>query len=506
MINLGKNKVIGDEEETNFFEEETEQTEPTEETTHATDGDDFDSLLEASDGSDSGEDWEEWAEPDGESGLTIGNSSDKNLALQMIANLIAEGSVTDLHALTPPKAALSVGDRELFDQLLGYTSKFRKLPSRDDYEEFCKKNNVEFFGLPQPNTEQGLGFLFDKLMTQAQDEKLTGYIQKALIARGEGIEPLDRTRDLMHDLAGVLRLDPEVAKANPVAKAVAVGIRHKEKLLMKGAQGVPFGLPTFDKETGGFADNTVNIIAARPSVGKTFIALKAAIAAFRAKRRVKVYSMEMTEDQLWNRFFAMIAGIEANKISKFGLSTNEEKRLNIVISEFREMVESGEYYIDMKHPTGKFTPTDIYQECVRDEIDFLVVDAAYLVQHDNDYLNTKTWDKIREVINQIKLEIAAPLSIPVIATYQLIDEVDKYTDSDKITLGDLYGGDTMAQIASTVIALWQEPSRTDPRLYMKFLKGRDGEANLRGLWLNWIFETMAFDEWEETENLADAEL
>ncbi|APD18935.1 hypothetical protein [Vibrio phage J14] len=41
---------------------------------------------------------------------------------------------------------------------------------------------------------------------------------------------------------------------------------------------------------------------------------------------------------------------------------------------------------------------------------------------------------------------------------------------------------------------------------MKILKGRDGEANLRGLWINWIFETMLFDEWEETTDLKDVEL
>lgn len=501
MIKIG-NKTIGDDANPDALltEPSTDET-----TTQSTGGDDFDALLGFSD-SGSDEEFVEWNEDDGDSGLTIGNSQDKNLTLQMIANLIEFGSITDLHALTPPKGALSVGDRTLFDQLLQYASEFRQLPSFSDYEDYCSRNNVEFFGLPSPNKDQGLGFLYDKLMTKAQDERLTGYIQKALIARDEGLTPLERTRDLMGDLSSVLKLDPEVAKANPVAKAVSVGVRHREKLLLKGAQGVPFGLPTFDKETGGFADNTVNIIAARPSIGKTFLALKAALSAFRNGKRVKVYSMEMTEEQLWNRFFAMVAGIESNKISKFGLSTNESRRLDIVIKEFTAMIESGDYYIDMVHPTGKFTPTNIYQECVRDEVDFLVLDAAYLIQHDNDYLNTKTWDKIREVINQIKLDIAAPLKIPVIATYQLIDEVDKYTDADKITLGDLYGGDTMAQIASTVMALWQDPSRTDPRLLLKFLKGRDGEANLRSLWINWIFETMAFDEWEETEDLSEAEL
>ncbi|AEH21887.1 VHS1074 protein [Vibrio phage 1] len=459
-------------------------------------------------GSDSNEEFIEESGGGEESGglrIGVGNKSEKNIALQLMSNLLSFGTVRDFHEHQPPRAALSVGDQELFETLSNYASKYGVLPSEDDFRQYAEDAGIEFPGLPSPKEDQGHGYLLDKLLENAQDTKLTGYIQKALINRTEGIKPLDRTRELMDDLTKVMRLDPEIAKQDPVAAAVSVGIRHRQKLLLKEAQGVPFGLETFDTEAGGFVPNTVNIIAARPSIGKTFLAMKAAISAYEIGKRVKFVSMEMSETQLWDRFFAMRAKIEPNKISKFGLSTREQKRLDAEIEKFQEEIESGERFITWR-PSGKYTPTDIYNECVRDEIDFLVLDAAYLIQHENDFLNTKTWDKIREVINEIKLKIASPLNIPVIATYQLIDEVDKYTDHDKITLGDLYGGDTMAQIASTVMALWQDPGRNDPRLYMKFLKGRDGEANLRGIWINWIFQTMLFDEWHEVEDLSEAQL
>ncbi|AUR96009.1 DnaB-like DNA helicase [Vibrio phage 1.215.B._10N.222.54.F7] len=466
----------------------------------------FDPVAEGSDSNDNFVEHEGAAEAS-EGGLKIGvGKSEKNLSLQLISNILDRSSVKDLHTYTPPREALSIGDQELFNTLSDYCGKYGQLPTEPDFREFAEDAGIEFPGLPAPNPEQGHGYLYDKLLENAQDSKLTGYIQKALIGRNEGLKPLERTRGLLDDLTKVLRLDPEVAKADPVAQAVNVSIRHRQKLLLKSAQGIPFGLDTFDTETGGFVPNTVNIIAARPSVGKTFLALKAARSGYHAGKRVKVISMEMTEDQLWDRFFAMEAGIEPNRISKFGLSTNESKKLKAAIDQFKIDLDSGEKYIDMKHPNGKYTPLDIYNECVRDETEFLILDAAYLIQHENDFLNTKTWDKIREVINEIKLKIASPLSIPVIATYQLIDEVDKYTDHDKITLGDLYGGDTMAQIASTVMALWQDPAKADHRLYMKFLKGRDGEANLRGIWINWIFKTMLFDEWKETEDFEDVQL
>ncbi|AUR81114.1 replicative DNA helicase [Vibrio phage Ares1] len=460
-------------------------------------------------GSDSNEEFIEESDGGEESGglrIGVGNKSEKNIALQLMSNILAFGTVREFHEHQPPRAALSVGDQELFDTLNDYSSKYGTLPSEEDFRQYAEDAGIEFPGLPSPKDDQGHGYLLDKLLENAQDTKLTGYIQKALVSRNEGVKPLERTRELMDDLTKVMRLDPEIAKQDPVAQAVSVGLRHRQKLLLKEAQGVPFGLETFDTEAGGFVPNTVNIIAARPSIGKTFLAMKAAISAYEIGKRVKFVSMEMSETQLWDRFFAMRAKIEPNKISKFGLSTREQKRLDAEIEKFQEEIESGDRFITFGHPSGKYTPTDIYNECVRDEIDFLVLDAAYLIQHENDFLNTKTWDKIREVINQIKLKIASPLNIPVIATYQLIDEVDKYTDHDKITLGDLYGGDTMAQIASTVMALWQDPGRNDPRLYMKFLKGRDGEANLRGIWINWIFQTMLFDEWHEVEDLSEAQL
>jgi replicative DNA helicase len=83
------------------------------------------------------------------------------------------------------------------------------------------------------------------------------------------------------------------------------------------AEGVRSGISTLDHITGGWQKSDLTIIAARPSVGKTSLALNIAQhAAIKEGKRVAVFSLEMSKDQLTTRLMAGVSGVDIFRIRR----------------------------------------------------------------------------------------------------------------------------------------------------------------------------------------------
>ena len=93
--------------------------------------------------------------------------------------------------------------------------------------------------------------------------------------------------------------------------------------------GIHTGLEGLDRMTGGMMPGTLNVIAARPRVGKTAFALFMALNAARNGHPVCLYSLEMSKEQLVFRLLGCIADIEPSKILKGTLSDPEMKTMCI---------------------------------------------------------------------------------------------------------------------------------------------------------------------------------
>ena len=89
--------------------------------------------------------------------------------------------------------------------------------------------------------------------------------------------------------------------------------------------------------TGGMMPGTLNVIAARPRVGKTAFALFMALNAARNGHPVCLYSLEMSKEQLVFRLLGCIADIEPSKILKGTLSAPEMKRIQRASDELERL-------------------------------------------------------------------------------------------------------------------------------------------------------------------------
>jgi replicative DNA helicase len=96
----------------------------------------------------------------------------------------------------------------------------------------------------------------------------------------------------------------------------------------EGLTGIPTGFVDFDSLTSGFQPSDLVILAARPAMGKTSLALNfASHAALNAKKHVAFFSLEMSSSQLMQRLLATAARIEAHKFRNGQLTSDELDRL-----------------------------------------------------------------------------------------------------------------------------------------------------------------------------------
>lgn len=125
-------------------------------------------------------------------------------------------------------------------------------------------------------------------------------------------------------------------------------LQHTFKLLEargKGGEitGVPTGFEEFDKLTNGLQPGSLNIIAARPSMGKTALALNiATYTAIEHQIPVIIFSLEMTKEQLVERIVCSEARVEADRLRKGRLSPEDWKQLTAAASR----IDPAKIYID----------------------------------------------------------------------------------------------------------------------------------------------------------------
>jgi replicative DNA helicase len=107
-------------------------------------------------------------------------------------------------------------------------------------------------------------------------------------------------------------------------------------------RGVRTGFSTFDDMTGGLQPGELSILAARPSMGKTALALNIAANAARDRKRVAVFSLEMLREALFSRLLSSASRVDAQKIRSGYYNREERQRLE----EARISLESLPLYID----------------------------------------------------------------------------------------------------------------------------------------------------------------
>lgn len=213
--------------------------------------------------------------------------------------------------------------------------------------------------------------------------------------------------------------------------------------------GVPSGYSDLDKLTGGFQQSDLVILAARPSVGKTSLALGIAYnVALKHQRPVGVFSLEMSREQLVQRMLAMETGVDSQRLRTGFIDEDEWDRISRAFGR----LASAPLYID---DSAGITIQEMRSKARRLHaeygIELLVIDYLQLMA------GSKMENRVNEVseISRNLKGLARELNIPVICLSQLSRAVENRT-SHVPQLSDLRESGAIEQDADIVMFIYRE--------------------------------------------------
>jgi replicative DNA helicase len=224
--------------------------------------------------------------------------------------------------------------------------------------------------------------------------------------------------------------------------------RNEKLLSSKGISGIPSGLTLLDIITGGWQKTDLIILAARPGMGKTSLALKYAVTALKMGFGVVFFSLEMSRQQLYYRLASIETGIPLDKLMKEGLNNLEMDQY----SAFQNMAKNWNVIID---DTPALAIQDmrlrVKQYKTKYQIDLILTD--YLQLHTvKGFTGGNRNEEVGKISGGLKA-IAKEFDVPVIALSQLSRSVETRGGTKEPMLSDLrdsgcLSGDTIIHVTS----------------------------------------------------------
>ncbi len=242
----------------------------------------------------------------------------------------------------------------------------------------------------------------------------------------------------------------DISELVHISEGVNQVIDRMEKLSIdKNAfRGIKTGFPTLDNYTKGFHKGDLILLAARPGIGKTSLALNiCSNAALYSKSVVAVFSLEMPISQIAQRTMCSVGNITMDNATS---GTTNSKVWETVMQTKDELSTAGLYVDD----SSLTTPTQIISKCRRLKaeigLDLIMIDYLQLMKADGS--GKKESNRQQEVADLTRsLKIAArELECPIIVLSQLSRDIEKRNDH-KPQLSDLRESGAIEQDADIVM-------------------------------------------------------
>lgn len=248
-----------------------------------------------------------------------------------------------------------------------------------------------------------------------------------------------------------LSKEKDISELVQITKGVNEVVDRMEKLSIdKNAfRGIKTGFPTLDNYTKGFHKGDLILLAARPGIGKTSLALNiCANASIYGGATVAIFSLEMPISQIAQRTMCSIGNISMDNAT----SGTTNSKVWETVMQTKEQLETVGMYVDDSSLT---TPTQILSKCRRLKaehgLDLVMIDYLQLMRSESDG-RKDSGNRSQEVGEMTRaLKIAArELECPIIVLSQLSRDIEKRNDH-KPQLSDLRESGSIEQDADIVM-------------------------------------------------------
>lgn len=260
----------------------------------------------------------------------------------------------------------------------------------------------------------------------------------------------------------------------------------------RGVTGVPAGYKRLDEMTSGFQKGDLIVLAARPSMGKTALALSFAEHAAREGSTVGFFSLEMGAQQLALRLLSSCSQVSHQNIRNVTITSDDWVELTHAAAQLAEL----KMFVD---DTAMQSIMDIRTRArklkLEHNLGFLVIDYLQLIHASQRYENRH--QEVSEISRSLKA-LAKELEIPIVALSQLSRAVDSRVDKRPM-LSDLRESGAIEQDADVIMFLYRDVvynQETENPMLAELIIGKQRNGPTGTVFLNFQRELTLFEDME----------
>lgn len=266
----------------------------------------------------------------------------------------------------------------------------------------------------------------------------------------------------------------------PVKSELDAAFERIDKLHSKKGQlrGVTTGFPKLDDMLAGLQKGDLILLAARPSLGKTSLALDIArSAALKENVPVGIFSLEMSKEQLVDRLIATEAGVSLWKLRTGKLSEEEDFAK---IQEAMATLAQAPIYVDDAASSTVLQMRAMSRRLQAEKgLGLIIIDYLQLIEARNPIESTV--QQVTEISRSLK-SLAKELNVPVLALSQLSRAVEHRPDQ-RPKLSDLRESGSLEQDSDVVLFIYRQ-SIKEPKTELLIAKHRNGPVGKVDLYFN----------------------
>lgn len=315
------------------------------------------------------------------------------------------------------------------------------------------------------NVESYIELIENAALRRNTINALNALAQKGYNSQVPAYDYIDDVEKIVFDLSKRRRVEDfktikEVSEN--VSKQTAANANRNEEVI-----GIDTGFPSVNKITQGFQPGQLIILAARPAMGKSAMAMNMAVNIATCNKggdgTVAIFNLEMSAEQLVERMIACDASIRLGQIKNGHIPKDQWIRFNTSIAKLSKM---NLYFDDSSDSTISSIRAKCRKLKANGSLDFVVIDYLQLIEGDG----RTQQEKVTKITRSLKL-MARELECPVLALSQLSRDVEKREGDKKPMMADLRDSGSIEQDADIVMFLY----RPD---YYDSHSERKGEADL----------------------------
>ncbi len=268
-------------------------------------------------------------------------------------------------------------------------------------------------------------------------------------------EVIDHAEQLLFDVS-----QRRISRAlRPMSEIAEEYFRRIEFLVEHADQplGVPTGFTSLDQILGGLQPSDLIIVAARPGVGKSSLALAIADNAARKFNAViALFTLEMSAEQLTQRLISMNTGIDSQKLRLGHIEGIEWAQLTTAVETY---AKTRIFIDDTPSPSPMEIRTKARRLAAEYALDLIIIDYMQLMQGGD----RRSENRVQEIsyISRSLKSLARELNVPVVALSQLSRAVESRADRVP-KLSDLRESGSIEQDADVVMFIYQDDPDEDP--------------------------------------------